>query len=124
MKSNVIGWTDAKFRSWIVSLLRKGTLRYPPRNEVLKEAKTEKKVNIKSGRLAQHYRCAGCGGEFPMSQVCVDHIEPVTTELGFTSWDDYIKRMFCVKENLQCLCKNCHDAKTAMERMARRKEVL
>ena len=59
MKSNVIGWSDAKFKSWIVALLRRGSIRYPPRNEALKEAKTEKKINPASGRLAQHYVCAG-----------------------------------------------------------------
>lgn len=118
--SPVQGWTPAKFKGWIISLLRKGTLRYPPRNEVLKEAKTEKRVNIKSGRLAQHYRCAGCQGEFPMSMMAVDHINPVVGVEGFTTWDDYINRMFCAKENLQCLCKDCHDAKTAVEKLARR----
>lgn len=119
MKSNVIGWSDAKYRSWIVSLLRKGTLRYPPRNEVLREARTEKKINPSSGRLAQHYKCAECGGEFPMSMMVIDHIEPVVGKEGFTTWDNYISRMFCPKENLQALCDNCHLVKSNKEKEQR-----
>ncbi len=124
MKSNVIGWSDAKFKSWIIALLRRGSIRYPPRNEALKEAKTEKKINPASGRLAQHYVCAGCGDEFPMSKVCIDHILPVVPATGFTTWDDYINRMYCAKENFQVLCKTCHDEKSALEKSSRRKEVL
>ena len=120
MKSNVIGWSDAKYRSWIVSLLRKGTLRYPPRNEVLREARTEKKINPSSGRLAQHYKCAECGGEFPMSAVQVNHKEPVIGEEGFISWDKYIERMFCAKENFEVLCKSCHEVVTQKEASRRR----
>ena len=112
--------TPAKFKSWIVSLLRHGTMRWPPRNEAMKAAKTEKRINKKTGRLAQHYRCAGCSEEFPAKQICVDHIQPVINPSeGFTTWDEYIERMFCPQGNLQCLCKICHDDKTKKERNVR-----
>lgn len=124
MKSPIPEWSDAKWRGWVVSLLRRGTMKFPPRNEALRAAKTEKKINASSGRLAQHYRCAGCKEEFPMSKVCVDHIDPVVPATGFTTWDDYINRMYCAKENFQVLCKTCHDEKSALEKSSRRKEVL
>lgn len=120
MKSNVIGWSEAKFKSWVVSLLRRGSLRFPNRNEVLKEAKTEKKINQKTGRMAQHYLCSGCQGEFAMSSVCVDHITPIVGAEGFTTWDEYIDRMFCPKENLQVLCESCHLVKSNKEKEERR----
>lgn len=121
MKSPIKGWTDAKFRSWIISLLRRGTMRFPPRNDALKAAKTEKKINEKTGRMAQHYRCAMCLGEFPAKGVCVDHIEPVIQPgMGFVSWDEYIARMFCPIANLQVLCGACHDIKSAQERKERK----
>jgi 5-methylcytosine-specific restriction endonuclease McrA len=59
--------------------------------------------------------------------VFVDHIEPIVNpETGFTSWDAVIERMFCEADNLQLLCKTCHDEKTKQERAtaaeARKKE--
>lgn len=122
MKSPIKEWTDAKFRGWIISLLRRGTIRWPPRNQCLANAKTKKKKNKKTNRLAQHYRCNGCKKEFPLREVCVDHIQPVvSTKEGFTDFDRYIERMYCSIEGLQVLCKTCHDEKSAEERKKRKK---
>lgn len=118
--SPISGWTDAKWRSWVISLLRRGSLRFPNRTEVLQEAKTKKKINKTSGRMAQHYKCAGCKKDFPMSQIAVDHLLPVVCPIqGFVDWNTYISRMFCPKENLQVLCSSCHDVKTEKERKKR-----
>ena len=121
MKSPIKGWSDAKWRGWIVSLLRRGTMKFPPRNEALRAAKTEKKINASSGRLAQHYRCAGCKEEFPAKGVCVDHIQPVIDPNGsFVDWNTYIERMFCPVDKLQVLCSSCHDLKSSKERIKRK----
>jgi 5-methylcytosine-specific restriction endonuclease McrA len=110
-------WTDARLKAFIISALRAGSRRYPPKFETLNEAKTEKKINTLSGRLAQHYKCAKCKEEFPASLVQVDHKNPVVDpKTGFVSWDVYIKRMFCEKKNLQVLCKECHAIKTKKEK--------
>lgn len=83
----------------------------------LASAKTEKKVNKKTGRLAQHYVCAKCEEEFTQKDVEVDHIEPVVDpKVGFISWDEYIKRLFCDATNLQVLCKGCHKKKSNTEK--------
>lgn len=73
------------------------------------------------------YRCAGCGslvtatskvGRKRVSNVAVDHIHPIVDPaVGFTTWDDYITRMFCEEENLQILCKECHDVKSQEEKL-------
>jgi 5-methylcytosine-specific restriction endonuclease McrA len=110
-------WTEGRKRAFIVAVLRNGTRRYPPKYETLNEAKTEKKINKKTGRQAQHYACAVCQKDFPQKEVQVDHKKPaVDPKTGFISWDVYIERLFCGKENLQVLCKPCHDAKTKGER--------
>ena len=109
-------WTEARKHAFIVSVLRAGTRRWPPKWQTLEEAKTEKKINKATGRMAQHYLCATCCDEFSSTNVQVGHIEPVVGDAGFTTWDDYIQQMFCDKENLQVLCKACHALKTKLEK--------
>lgn len=110
-------WTEGRKKSFIVAVLRSGTRRYPPKYETLAEAKTEKKINKKTGRLAQHYLCATCAEDFPAKEVQVDHIQPVVDpKIGFTTWDSFIERLFCDKDNLQILCKECHSLKTHEEK--------
>lgn len=115
-------WTKARRHSFIVSALRAGTQRYPPKYLTLNEAKTEKKVNTKTNRIAQHFLCAECQNDFPSKEVQVDHKIPVIGKEGFTTWDAYIESLFCGKENLQVLCTDCHDIKTKREREERKNE--
>lgn len=114
-------WTEARYKGFVISLLRAGTRKWPPKYETLNEAKTKKKINKATGRLAQHYRCNGCKKEFPLKSVQVDHIEPVVAQDGFASWDVFIDRLFCEKENLQTLCIGCHKTKTLKERSGNQK---
>ena len=115
-----MNWSEGRKRSFIVSVLRSGTRRWPPKYECLNAAKTEKKINPKSGRLAQHYRCASCLEEFTSTNVEVDHIVPARVD-GFKTWDDFIERLFCEEDNLQVLCKPCHLIKSKGERAKRKK---
>ena len=108
-------WTEARFNTFIKSLLRKGTMRWGPVNT------TKKKAWVERGK----YLCKGCEKVVPLTvdkkkNVFVDHIHPVINPVeGFTTWDDYIERMFCEERNLQVLCKKCHDAKSEKERNLR-----
>ena len=122
MKSPVSHWTDARFKSFVTSAIRGAFGRFPNKFEALKKAAVGKRVNEKTGRVAMHYVCASCGGEFPSRDVAVDHKKPVVdTAKGFVSWDEYIKRMFCTITNLQVLCTACHAVKTKQERAERKK---
>ncbi len=110
-------WTEARFNSFVTSTLRSGARRWQPKYDTLNAAKTEKKINKKTGRLAQHYRCELCQGEFTSTNMEVDHIKPVVDPVkGFESWDKFVDRLFCEKENLQALCRECHSKKTKEER--------
>lgn len=109
-------WTEARFTSFIRSILRQGTRKWAPITSTMKEANTKRGF----------YRCNGCKQEVPLSlkegrkkiqNVFVDHISPITNpETGFTNWDDIINNMFCEKDNLQVLCLECHTTKTNKER--------
>lgn len=111
-------WTAARFNSFVKSALRSASQRWPPRYTCLHKAKRGKKVNWKTGRLAEHYECNSCKKEFPQKEVQVDHILTIIPLTGFTSWDDVINRMFCEDDNLQVLCKECHSNKTKLEKEA------
>lgn len=85
-------------------------------------AKTEKKINVKTGRLAQHFSCELCNNEVTAKDMQVDHIKPIIDpKKGFTTWDDLIDRLFCEKDNLQAICVTCHATKTAKEKAVRTK---
>lgn len=109
-------WTEAKYRSFITSTLRGGSRRWAPISDVKKKARVSRGL----------YLCAGCGEHAPntlkegrkrVQNIFVDHIEPIVDpEKGFENWDEFIERMFCEEENLQLLCKACHDEKSTKER--------
>ena len=115
----MVEWTEGRRKSFITSVLRSGYRRWPPKYETLKEAQTGKKENAKTKRIAMHYKCNSCKEDFPAKEVQVDHIEPVVDFKGFSSWDIFIERLFCEKENLQVLCKECHLIKTQLEKKER-----
>ena len=113
-------WTFSRFNSFIISTLRAGARRWQPKYETLNAAKTEKKINPKTGRLAQHFKCSKCNNEFTAKDMQVDHIIPaVDPSVGFTTWDEFIHRLFCEAENLQALCVGCHKEKSSVERKIR-----
>jgi hypothetical protein len=112
-------WTEARFQSFIKSALRKASMRWGPVNQ------TKKAAWVERGK----YLCEGYergSHVVPLTldkkkNVFVDHISPIVLpEEGFVSWDTYIERMFCEAENLQVLCKECHDRKSKDEREARK----
>ena len=110
-------WTEGRRNSFIRSTIRSGFRRWPAKYNVIKAAFTERKINVNTGRLANHYRCASCKGEFVQTQIQVDHVEPVVDpRVGHVSWDDFINKLFCTEANLAVLCKPCHKEKTSLER--------
>lgn len=66
------------------------------------------------------YECEKCHKLFPKSDVHIDHILPVVNPAtGFTSYDEYIARLYCNANSLQILCKEDHKAKTKAENKLR-----
>ena len=111
-------WTEGRRRAFITNALRAATRKWPPKYETLNDAKTEKKINPKTKRLGQHYLCNACGNDSPSRDVQVDHIEPVVDpSTGVQSWDIFIDRLFCSRDNLQVLCTACHKLKTSEENL-------
>ena len=116
-------WTEARFRAFVISALRSYMKRFPPKWKALKAASLGRLINKRSGRLAEHYRCAECLEPFVARDVQVDHINPVVDPAkGFEDWPTYMERLYCEADNLQVLCKPCHKEKTNAERKERKKK--
>lgn len=113
---------DIKKRQFAVQALRRASLRWRPRNEARILARTERKINDATGRLAWHSKCKTCGLEKPDGQMELDHLVPVIGKEGFTNFDNYIDRLYCEVNNFQILCTNCHDIKSLAEGQIRKKK--
>lgn len=73
-------------------------------------------------RVTKWSLCPACNKKIPTYKMAVDHILPlipVDTSLEFMTWDEVVNRLWCVVENLNAICPDCHDKKTALERKAR-----
>ena len=110
-------WTEAKFRSFIKNNLRSATRKWAPIQECKQHARVGRGM----------YLCACCEEQVPnttidedrnrVNNLFIDHIAPIVDpEVGFQGWDVIVDRMFCEADNLQLLCKKCHDDKTNKEK--------
>ena len=109
-------WTAAAFATFIRNQLRRGWVKWPVKNTLLKEARVER------GK----YLCSCCGDIVPSTMkvegktvaikkvkgVNVDHILPATPLTGEYIWDDFINRLYCERDNLWVICYFCHEHKT------------
>lgn len=109
-------WTEARHKSFVVGNLRRTSQKWPPIGDCLRTARVNR----------GEYLCAECKQVVPattkvdgkrVKNVHVDHIAPVIDPAtGWTTWDDFINRLFCEPENLQVLCDACHTIKTNNEK--------
>ena len=112
-------WTEAKYNSFIKGTLRNACRRWGPIQDCIKDARTRRGF----------YKCSCCGEEVPATKIVtlkngskkrakniiVDHRDPIVPVTGFTTWDDCIERMFCEADNLDAICYDCHQKKSAEE---------
>lgn len=110
-------WTESRYFSFIRSALRNAFKKYPPKYDALKEAK----VKVDWGRTKNAYVCASCDGCFKSTEVEVDHKVPAGSLKSYKDLPSFVERLFCEKDGLQVLCKECHKCKTQEERIARRR---
>lgn len=125
MKSPHPDWTNARFKSFIISALRGAFRRYPPKQQCIAKAFTKSKINTKTGRMAKHHMCKKCKKEFPTKEVVADHIKPIVDpKVGFVDFNTWIERAYVPLTAFQCLCKECHNLKTAREKQQRKKKAI
>ena len=105
----------------IKGALRRVFTRTPLVREVLEESVHPTKKGVRGGK---QYVCAECKNAFPGNQVQADHripVVPLDKTIHDLDYNQIVERIFCKKQNLQVLCKDCHKEKSAEERKARKK---
>jgi hypothetical protein len=102
--------------SFLKSILRNASIRWPPANEA------DKLATVERGKR----KCNDCGGIFHYKQVQRDHKEPVVPITGQVlqpsgeiDWNVYIDRLLCPVENFSILCLKCHQNKSFLENSLR-----
>lgn len=117
-----------QLKTWLISRLRRISLYWPE----IKKARDKAKVYIpigfhKNGNpiIKRYFVCQNpecgllCGEE---NEGAIDHIDPVIDiDDGFVDWNAYIPGLFCSSDNLQFLCRQCHEIKTRIENIIRNK---
>ena len=110
-KQPIVSISDSRFRSALISALRKFSRFWQPSKIVLNKARIARGM----------YQCSSCSKIVGPKEIKIDHIEPVVPVTGFTNWDDLIGRLFCEESGLQAICKDCHQIKTDKENSDRRR---
>jgi 5-methylcytosine-specific restriction endonuclease McrA len=102
----------------VIEVLNEGKRRVPKYNKDGSRSKVD----------AVEFHCQVCNSWVRASvggkkNIAVDHIVPVIAVENTTGhvgdWNEYKRRLFCDKKNLQRVCRACHQKKTNEERMAR-----
>lgn len=109
-------WTKSRYFQFIRSALRAAFNRYPVKFAAKKAAER----TVTGQRHRYEYKCAECTQWFKGNEVQVDHIKPAGSLKEYTDIPQFVENLFCEVDNLQLLCKECHKAKTAAERRARK----
>jgi hypothetical protein len=100
----------------IINILRQGTITWSGRKECLNRGRRQRVIGKKKDgedKLLWERVCDGCG-EWHLQKdndLEVDHIDEVGPFKG--CFDIFIRRMYCLQENLQALCFTCHTRKTS-----------
>jgi hypothetical protein len=108
-------YTESAFFGFIRSGLRNKYVRWPPRYEVLREARRPSK-DKKNARLKWQFQCAKCRRWKAQKDVEVDHIIPAGSLRCFEDLPGFCERLFCEKEGLRVLCRTCHKKITDEQR--------
>lgn len=98
------------------------------RGSLCKEARARQLSKKKGPRGGSMWDCEECGEAANAKNTAVDHIEtvcPIDKSYDDMTLDEIACRMWCKQfenplDNLQLLCKTCHDKKTATEQQERK----
>lgn len=112
-------WTEARKKSFIISLLRGGFTRWGPKQTCIKNARTRRGF----------YLCSECNKEVPatlppkegnklrIKNIIADHTIPIIDpHVGFKGFNSWIERAFIEIDGFKAMCHGCHQIKCKEER--------
>lgn len=102
--------SESAFWGFIRSALRKRSMAWKPITQCKNNARRPYKGLNKRQRW--EYQCSICKKWYDGKNVVVDHITPAGSLTCAEDLPDFVEGLFCETDNLQCLCKKCHDKKT------------
>lgn len=106
--------TNAMFWSFIRSALRNKSRWWKPITQCRMNSRRAYKGTNKRQKF--EYQCNKCKNWFPDKEIAVDHKIPVGSLNSGDDLKGFVERLFCEVEDLQCLCNDCHDVKTKLEK--------
>ena len=96
------------FKRYLRSGLRKMWLSHPARRQALKEARQLQYV-INKGKHLYRTQCAVCEYWFKCTDIQVDHIVPAGSLTPTENLGEWVEKLLLItKDDLRCLCKDCH----------------
>jgi hypothetical protein len=111
--------SEAAFWSFIRSALRQKSRWWKPIAICKLNARRDYKGPLK--RQKYEYQCNKCKGWFPDKKINIDHIIPAGSLNCANDLPQFVERLFCEVENLQCLCTPRHHAKTLKQKQLKKK---
>lgn len=98
--------TESAFWSMIRSALRQKSRFWKPIYETKNASRRPNQSENK--RLKYEYQCTICKNWFPDKEIEVDHIIPAGSLRSGDDLKGFVERLFCEREGLRTLCKQCH----------------
>lgn len=105
--------SESAFWQFIRNSLRRRSIAWKPISICRENAK--RKYNGTNKRQQYEYQCNICKNWFKSTEISVDHVEPVGPLRNAQDLPTFVEGLFCEIDNLQCICKTCHDAKTIID---------
>lgn len=106
-------FTESAFWGFIRNSLRRRSIVWKPISLCRERAKREYTGTNKRQKF--EYQCNVCKKWFKATEIAVDHIKPVGSLTNAQDLPKFVEGLFCEIDNLQCICSECHNAKTLID---------
>ena len=108
---------ESQYLTWLRGQFRKIWMDFIPKNEFLSENcrpvnDHERSMYGLHPRTKKAGKCTFCSQILGKSKLQVDHITPAGSMRTYAEAPSYLLRLLCSKDNMQLICKPCHEIKT------------